>query len=102
MYLEGNGVAQDDKKAAEWFEQAARKGNAEAQGMLGTMYLEGKGVTQDYAQAYIWSAVAFANGNSDAQNGLDIAQKNLNPTDLKEADDKARRYFEQHRNQSAL
>ena len=49
MYLEGNGVAQDDKKAAEWFEQAARKGNAEAQGMLGTMYLEGKGVTEDYA-----------------------------------------------------
>ncbi|HHG9063081.1 TPA: tetratricopeptide repeat protein [Citrobacter freundii] len=101
-FLESKALLLDGYNTVKSLSKAAERGDAKAQGMLGTMYLEGKGVTQDYAQAYIWSAVAFANGNSDAQNGLDIAQKNLTPTALKEADDKARRYFEQHRNQSAL
>ena len=102
MYLEGKGVAQDVKKAVEQFDQAARKGNAEAQGMLGRMYLEGKGVDKDYAQAYIWNAVAVANGNFDALTGLDITRENLTPTALKEADSKARKYFEQYRYQPKM
>lgn len=35
MYLEGNGVPQDDSEAAKWFRKAAEQGNSKAQKVLG-------------------------------------------------------------------
>ena len=47
MYYDGDGVEQDDVKAAYWTGKAAEQGEAGAQYLLGVMYYNGQGVTQD-------------------------------------------------------
>ena len=54
MYLNGQGVAQDDKQAVAWFQKAANQNHVGAQFNLGMMYANGRGVAQDYQQAKIW------------------------------------------------
>lgn len=49
-YLEGNGVAQDDKKATQWFKKAAEQGDADAQYNLSTFYHDGLGAEKDAEQ----------------------------------------------------
>lgn len=51
LYLEGKGVPQSDKDAAEWFTKAAEQGEPHAQFSLGMMYEMGKGVPHDQAKA---------------------------------------------------
>ena len=62
MYWKGEGVPQDDKKSAEWFEKAAAQGKASAQLNLGMMYEYGKGVQQDKSVAKEWFGKACDNG----------------------------------------
>lgn len=54
MYLNGQGVPQDDRKAFELFRSAAENGEPSAQNNLGRMYHLGRGVTKDYAEALRW------------------------------------------------
>ena len=51
MYMHGLGVAQNHKKALEYFKAAADKGNAEAQFNLGAMHIAGLGVRKQYDKA---------------------------------------------------
>ena len=51
MYVQGEGVPEDDTKAVYWFHQAAEQGQAEAQSKLGFMYAQGEGVPEDDAEA---------------------------------------------------
>src|ERR1017187_1417164 len=43
-YFTGEGVAQDAKQAAYWFQKAAEAGNPEAQNLVGYLYEAGVGV----------------------------------------------------------
>jgi TPR repeat protein len=52
------------------FKPLAEQGNADAQGMLGSMYENGKGVPQDYAEAAKWYARASEQGDAIAQYDL--------------------------------
>lgn len=70
MYYNGDGVAKDDAKAAEWYQKAAEQGNAFAQYKLGEMYNKGEGVTQDTAKAIEWWKKAAAQDNDAAQDSL--------------------------------
>ncbi|WP_241907900.1 tetratricopeptide repeat protein, partial [Vibrio splendidus] len=54
MYLDGQGVAQDDKQAVYWYRKASEQGLAFAQSELGFMYFNGQGVDQDNQQAVYW------------------------------------------------
>ena len=54
MYRRGEGVKQDDEKAAYWYRRAADQGDAKAQTYLGLLYTFGKGVGQNYQQAAYW------------------------------------------------
>ena len=47
--------------------QAAERGDAQAQAMLGLMYANGRGVRQDYAEAVKWYRQAAAQGDADIQ-----------------------------------
>ncbi|MDX7743839.1 tetratricopeptide repeat protein, partial [Aeromonas dhakensis] len=84
MFVQGMGVAQDDKQAVTWFRKAAEQGDAKAQSMLGSMYVQGKGVAQDYKQAVAWTRKAAEQGNAKAQlllgvmydNGVGVVQDN--------------------------
>jgi len=72
MYQNGEGVPQDDVKAAEWFQKAADQANAEAQTNLGAMYANGKGVAQDDAKAVAWFQRAASHGLAEAQFNLGL------------------------------
>ena len=51
MYTKGDCVAQDYKKALEWYTKAAEQGDAEAQYNLGVIYEEGLGIEKDMQKA---------------------------------------------------
>jgi TPR repeat protein len=65
-YFTGEGVAQDVKQAAYWFQKAAEAGNPEAQNLVGYLYEAGVGVPADPARALHWYQLAAASGSSDA------------------------------------
>ena len=68
MYINSEGVLQDDAEAVRWYRRAAEQGYAIAQNNLGGMYYYGRGVPQDYVQAHLWFSLAATQGNTDAQN----------------------------------
>jgi len=69
-YAEGDGVIQNDKEAARWFEMAAKQGLAEAQYQYGLALLQGRGVVQDYKAAFGWIEKPARRGYARAQYSL--------------------------------
>ena len=67
MYADGEGVAQDESKAVEWYRKAAEQGHTDAQFNLGKVYFHGDGVAQDRAKAVEWYAKAAEQGHAEAQ-----------------------------------
>ena len=47
MYSKGQGVAQDYRQAAKWYQKAAEQGNYKAQYNLGGLYYYGQGVKKN-------------------------------------------------------
>ena len=58
LYLEGQGITQDDPEAVRWFRLAAEQGHAVAQSNLGMMYAGGRAVIQDPVEAVRWYRLA--------------------------------------------
>ncbi len=54
------------KKSFYWVEKSARKGNSEAEYLLGTYYGRGYGVEQKKAMANMWIIMSAKKGNKDA------------------------------------
>lgn len=105
-YSNGKGLAKDDNEAVKWFrkaadqghrpaqmflelltvpftelfktseQDAAEKGDPEAQFNLGRKYAEGKGVSQNYAESVKWYRKAADQGHAVAQYGLGLAYYN--------------------------
>ena len=83
MYFGGEGIPQNDTKAAYWFEQAAKLAHASAQDTLAYLYLNGRGIKTDKIQAFAWYSVAAENGIflaknicEDLLNHMDTAERN--------------------------
>ena len=70
MYENGNGVIQNQHKAALWYRKAAESGYAPSADNLGYLYTIGKGVKRDYQMAIKWFSVAADQGYKDALNNL--------------------------------
>ena len=66
MYARGDGVPQDDEKAAKLYKKAAEGGDTIAQFVLGIWYEKGRGVPKDKGEAVKWYCKA-------AQQGSDLA-----------------------------
>ena len=66
-FWNGDGVDQDHKQAADWFDRAARQGLAAAQCALGLCYERGDGVEQDMWQAAAWYQWAAQQDDVEAQ-----------------------------------
>lgn len=75
LHLAGEGVVQDQAKAAEWFRNAATRGHAAAQSQLGFCYMEGHGVPQDFLAAANLLRAAAENGDDLAQFSLGAAHQ---------------------------
>lgn len=69
-YSTGDGVIQNEKEAARWFELAAKQGLAEAQYQYGLALLQGRGVVQDYKVAFDWIEKPAKRGYAKAQYSL--------------------------------
>lgn len=69
-YIEGIGVAVNEKEAFQWFRKAAEQGDCDAQNMLGRCYEEGWGTTKDDIKAFTLYKKAAEQGNDAAQNNL--------------------------------
>jgi len=69
-YASGNGISQNNQKAASWCRKAAEQGDAKAEAELGVMYLTGQGVKQDKAEAVKWFRKAAFQGNAEAMFNL--------------------------------
>ncbi|MDL2272207.1 sel1 repeat family protein [Desulfovibrio sp. OttesenSCG-928-I05] len=70
-YINGEGVAEDLSKAAQWCQKSAEQGNGFAQELLAFMYERGAGVEKDRSAAIRWYQKAAANGNEAAQKSLE-------------------------------
>lgn len=77
MYFGGEGITQNDVKAAFWFEQAAKSAHASAQDTLAYLYLHGRGLDADIVQAYAWYFVAAENGIFLAKNISENLKKQM-------------------------
>jgi TPR repeat protein len=67
MYAKGQGVPQDDKKAASWYLKAAIQDDTRAQFAIAEMYAKGQGVPQNNKQAATWYLEAADHGFPKAQ-----------------------------------
>ena len=70
MHSQGLGVPRDEKKAARWYEAAAKSGSAEGQFRFALLLIDGKSVTQDLAKAHDLMKLA-------ADAGIPLAQYNF-------------------------
>lgn len=71
-YARGQGVAEDYREAARWYELAARQDHAAAQTALGELYEAGQGVTQDDSAAAEWYRRAATRDFPSAQYNLGV------------------------------
>jgi hypothetical protein len=76
MYVNGDGVPQDDAEAVQWFRRAAEQGLAQAQHNLGFAYAKSRGVSQNNSEAVQWFRRAAEQGYADAQVNLGIIYVN--------------------------
>ena len=91
MNLNGRGIPQNIMAALKWFQKAAEKGNAEAQYNLGNMYLKGQGVPKNLEMAYVWWSIASESGHLEAKTNKEVAEQNMLPNQIKEAQQKPNR-----------
>ncbi|UAW99375.1 sel1 repeat family protein [Halopseudomonas nanhaiensis] len=75
----------EPQQARYWLRQAARKGSAEAQFLLGQSYAHGKGGVVDNQEAYVWYSLALLNGNTQAKSEIDRQQALLSKDQLSAA-----------------
>lgn len=72
-FFNGDGVKQDYRQAARWYQKLAEKEVVEAQFTLGLMYIRGDGVNQDNEKAVHWLTLAAEQRLPDAQYLLGVA-----------------------------
>lgn len=70
MYIGGDGVKQDFKKAFYWLQKSAKAGESRAQSLIGSMYYSGKGTKQDYQKALYWHKKAAEQGQASSMSEL--------------------------------
>ena len=72
MHTNGEGVPEDDRQAAYWFQKSARQGNPQSQYHLGILYANGAGVPEDAPQAVYWFRKSAEQGDARAQFNLGV------------------------------
>jgi uncharacterized protein (TIGR03067 family) len=76
LYAGGDGVEQDETKAAEWFQKAADKGLEDAMYNVALYYAAAPGVQRDLGKAAEWYRKAVGKGHAEAQYALGVMYEN--------------------------
>jgi hypothetical protein len=95
LYLQGAGVPQDVRQAAQWFHRAAAQAESKAQYNLGLLYATGTGVPRDEGAAYIWFTLAATHlppgdAQQQAVHTRDLLAARLTPAQVQAAQDHVR------------
>ncbi len=101
LYLNGDGVQQNDAEAAQWFLRAADQSYVPALTALGSQYWAGRGLQQDYNKAYFWYDLALARGDQNAQSQLDDLAAELTPDELATVHEQAKVWLQEHASTNA-
>jgi uncharacterized protein len=96
MHEWGNGVPQDDVKAAEWYRLSSELSHRDAQNNLGAMYSKGEGVKQNFVEALKWFVVSADNGSEGGRKNIDIVEKRMTSGQITQAKKLAREWIKQH------
>lgn len=96
VYRNGEGVAQNDKQAVEWFQRAAEQGYVRALTALGSSYWAGRGVPQDYSQAYFWYELALAEGDQNSKPLLEGLSTQMTQAQVSTARQQAEAWLHAH------
>ncbi len=96
MYMKGQGVEQDYKKAGEWFRKASEKNIPQAQYKLADLYFKGRGVPKDFEYAYIWYSVGASHAHKLSVSSIDKAKTKLSEEELKEANKVVATYIKKY------
>lgn len=83
MYAIGAGVAEDDKRANEWYRKSAAQGYSPAQNTLAVAYSQGRGVPQDVVLAYALYNLAAADYSLAATQRKIVAER-MSPSQIAE------------------
>jgi len=70
LYIRGELVGQDDRKAAKWYALAAAQGDARSLFVLGELHVQGRGVQKDLDEAEKLFTMAAEQGHVAAQTSL--------------------------------
>ena len=88
MYIDGPGVAHDDRLAATWFERAAVQGDTTGQLLFGLACMGGQGVPKDTVAAFKWLSLSQARKtppDAAIADTLKKLQAEMPPAELAEA-----------------
>jgi TPR repeat protein len=81
MYIEGNGISKDVKRAMQLLHNAAKKGHAPSRALLGHMMFRGDGTKRQPEKGLMWMHIARQqaeqSGEADAQWIIDLHNKSL-------------------------
>lgn len=89
IYLNGDGVPIDYKKAFEWYEKAALRGHADAQFSLGLMYDKGHiGIPKNNVNAYAWYKLSSEQGLEDAKRNFTSVENLMTTSEIERANRK--------------
>ncbi len=89
MYSNGIGVVQDYITAMDWYMKAAAQNYTLAQFNMALMYFHGHGTAKSLEKSYIWNTIAEYNGNDDASKSRKLDERNMSPSQIKAAKEKA-------------
>ncbi|WP_158611819.1 SEL1-like repeat protein [Guyparkeria sp. SCN-R1] len=86
---------QEYRQALQQFGDAAKRGDADAQYMLGRLHAAGNGTTQDFVQAHKWYNLAASRGHRHAAGARDALAERMTSSQIARAQQAARDWRQQ-------
>lgn len=96
MHDFGRGVVQDDWRALEWYDRAARLGHGGAQFGVARMFDSGESIPQQFVESYAWASVAADQDVPGAAAHRDLIGSILTARELARATDEAAVFWERY------
>jgi TPR repeat protein len=97
LYLNGRGVAHDDRLGAMWLSKGAEQGQHDAQSKLALLYEWGRGVPRDLNRAYVWRLLSLEEKGSDQSDELSNLARQMTDDDVADAKRRASEWQVGHR-----
>lgn len=88
-YLKGEGVKQDEREAANWYEKAANQGYPDAERAMGFVYRGGGARPMNKILSYMWFDLAAENGDDGAVELRNDVAWSMTESEIDEARKKA-------------